>query len=138
MEQIDLFTMAEQEMQQDEYDRIYNKLSHYGIDESCVAKFKGTSPTIGETSRYLQSLPNYDDYLRDLIQELKKRLPIHDCNFRECEENHLRVLKGADTYSKIGYHCFFENQQPKEMTAPIMLLYLLPKELFTTKKEKNK
>jgi hypothetical protein len=63
-------------MNETKFDTISNKLSKYGIDEYYKEHLKGNGMLIMTIYNALSNLDNYEEYINQLYEELKKYIPV--------------------------------------------------------------
>lgn len=74
--QLDIFTINDNQKIDKIVNSIKDKLSKYGIDELYRKQFKGQTPLLREIYETLSKKANYEDYMKDLISELLKIVPL--------------------------------------------------------------
>lgn len=76
-------------MQEDNYEKLYNQLEDYKIDEYYDIHFKGKSELLRVISDELEKLPRYREYRLKLFKLLKEF-------FRENDDVEIKYIKDYD------------------------------------------
>jgi len=76
LQQLTLFDVYETNHATETKQSIYERLKHYGVDDYYRKHIKGKQMLLREIHENLNNLPNYNDYIAILIDELKQVVPV--------------------------------------------------------------
>lgn len=123
--ELDLFEL-ERVQKLSRKEAIYQKLKHYGVDDYYRENIKGKCMLLRIIHDKLNAIPNYKEYLSELINELKKIAPTLPY-MESFTVNYSCIIEDAP---HPRYYCYRGKANHVGSNSPLFCLEAIPDEFF--------